>query len=518
MLILAFALSTALGYLAIGSVWPDRKPTFTASMIRISLSPSLGLGIFSVVFWLTLFWGDAHVVVVDVSLLVLLGLTYSARRSRLLRETTSSLSSRAKMNCPGVSGNSSQSRDLAFAHQSLSQNVGTVLNNASDTVAISAPKWLSRVLTASFAIAAMAAIYYAVLRVRVHPHGEGWDAFAIWNLHARFLFLGGAHWRDGFNSMIPWSHPDYPLLLPATIAHLWSYLGHDDPLVPAIVGLIFAFSTLALLVSSLAALRGRNAAMLGGLALSSTPFFVEQGTSQYADVPLSFFILASLVLLHVTESHSRHSPTLMALSGLAAGFAAWTKNEGLLFLFALIVAQVSAVVTAQKEASADESRRKWRLIAYFGLGTVPLLLLIAWFKHTIATPGDLFSSPSTMIQRILTPNRYWIILQWFGKELLRFGNWWIIPGTATMLAFCLLIFRRQKSEGRSVLQISVLAILLTLAGYFAIYVITPRDLYWHLRFSLNRLFLQVWPSAIFLFFCFIQPPSVATSQSELDIL
>jgi hypothetical protein len=41
---------------------------------------------------------------------------------------------------------------------------------------------------------------------------------------------------------------------------------------------------------------------------------------------------------------------------------------------------------------------------------------------------------------------------------------------------------------------------LTLAGYFFIYLITPRDIYWHLRFSLNRLFLQLWPSAIFLFF------------------
>ncbi|HYA98054.1 MAG TPA: hypothetical protein VEH49_08165, partial [Methylomirabilota bacterium] len=44
------------------------------------------------------------------------------------------------------------------------------------------------------------------------------------------------------------------------------------------------------------------------------------------------------------------------------------------------------------------------------------------------------------------------------------------------------------------------ALVLTLAGYFAVYLITPLDLNWHLRFSLGRLFLQVWPSALFLFF------------------
>src|SRR5215831_4143424 len=287
-------------------------------MIRLSLSPAYGLAIFSVVFWLTRLSGNAHVVAFDVLLLILLGFTYAVQRSRTANEAPAkyTLSSRAKMNCPVFSGNSSQSRDLASAPQSLDQGL---LN----TPEIKPPKWLARVSTASFAIALIAALHRATLRVVAHPHGEGWDAFAIWNLHARFLFLGGSHWRDGFNSMIPWSHPDYPLLLPAAIAHFWSYLGHDDPLVPAMVGLIFAFSTLALLVSSLASLRGRNAAMLGGLALSSTPFFVEQGTSQYADVPLSFFILASLVLLHVSESHSRQSPRLMALSGLAAGFAGW---------------------------------------------------------------------------------------------------------------------------------------------------------------------------------------------------
>ena len=55
-----------------------------------------------------------------------------------------------------------------------------------------------------------------------------------------------------------------------------------------------------------------------------------------------------------------------------------------------------------------------------------------------------------------------------------------------------------------------LTLVLTLAGYFAIYIITPRDLYWHLRFSLNRLFLQIWPSAIFLFFLFCRPLNISS--------
>jgi Dolichyl-phosphate-mannose-protein mannosyltransferase len=465
MLILAFALCAGLGYLAIACVWPDKTPGL---MVGVSLTPGFGLGIFSMVFWLMRLYGAPHLIIVDASLLVLLGLTYSVQRARAVQRF------------PNVSA------------------------KASDSLDIDAPRWLARILTASFVIATIAALYHAALRVIAHPHGEGWDAFAIWNLHARFLFLGAVHWRDGFNALIPWSHPDYPLLIPAAIAHLWSYVGHDDPPVPAIVGFIFTFSTLALLVSSLASLRGRNAAMLGGLALSSTPFFIEQGTSQYADVPLSFFILASLVLLNVTEGHNTESLRPVMLSGLAAGFAAWTKNEGLLFLSALIAAQAWAIFSSpRRQTSSHESAGNWRRLASFVLGAAPVLVLIAWFKHTIATPGDLFSTPYVMIQKILTPSRWWTILQWFAKEFLRFGNWWIIPATMAILAFCVLTLPTRKRGSSPVLHISALALCVTLAGYFAIYLITPRDLYWHLRFALSRLFLQLWPGSIFLFFLFV---------------
>jgi hypothetical protein len=57
---------------------------------------------------------------------------------------------------------------------------------------------------------------------------------------------------------------------------------------------------------------------------------------------------------------------------------------------------------------------------------------------------------------------------------------------------------------------------LTLAGYFAIYVITPNELYWHLRFSLNRLFLATWPSVLFLFFSSVSFRSPAKSLKMMQ--
>jgi hypothetical protein len=363
-------------------------------------------------------------------------------------------------------------------------------------------------LNVTFAIALCVAIYSAVLRSLVHPHGDGWDAFAIWNLHARFLFRAGAAWRDGFTSVIAWSHPDYPLLLPASIAHFWNYLGRESQAAPGTIGLVFTFSTVAVLVSSLAILRGHTNAMLGGLVLLATPFFIEQGASQYADVPLSFFFLAAIVLQCLGQSSSAADPhsaaRLYALAGVSAGLAAWTKNEGLLFAFALLISEF-LLLTRSRLSHRDYRRSPRpsagvRELAFFVIGLVPLLVLIFWFKHSIAPAGDLFPGFAQAARKMLEPCRYWIVFRWFAKTLLRFGNWWLVPGSLLLPVFYFLGVRREKIGGAWRPSRSAIALGLTLAGYFAIYLITPYDIFWHLRNSLNRLFLQLWPSAVFLSF------------------
>jgi len=77
-------------------------------------------------------------------------------------------------------------------------------------------------------VLAAAAIW---LHMRLMPHGET-DAIAIWNLRARSLLRGGREWAAVLSPAIGWSHPDYPLLLPLTVARLWSYAGSETTAVP----------------------------------------------------------------------------------------------------------------------------------------------------------------------------------------------------------------------------------------------------------------------------------------------
>jgi len=468
-------LCLASGFLLISLGWPRRSPNVPDHLFQLSLSVGYGLGIYSIVFFLLRLLGGTQLVLVDLGVFAFLLVTFYLFRNR-----------RTIVNVPPVA---ETMRDR--------------------------PAWLPRVLTASFAVALCAALYSAVMRTLAYPHGDGWDAFSIWNLHARFLFRGGPHWRDGFTPLLPWSHPDYPLLLPAAIAHFWSYLGNDAPAVPAIIGLLFTFGTVGLMFSALSILRGRNPALLGTTALLATPSFIELGTSQYADVPLSFFILAaiSLLCLHGDQRHngfSHGSPGMLVLAGVAASCAAWTKNEGLLFLCAIVLSYLFVLLHDKATTRSWISRA--RPLAPLLAATVPAVLLIAGFKHFIAPPGDLLSDPAATLQKLLDPARYWAILRWYIKGFFLFGRWLLLPGTLLLLGLYFAGGKAGSDKSNAAIRTSLLTLALTLAGYFAVYLITPYDIYWHLRFSLTRLFLQLWPAAIFLFFLLLRYSPKASLQ------
>jgi hypothetical protein len=67
------------------------------------------------------------------------------------------------------------------------------------------------------------------------PHGS-WDAWAIWNMRARFLYRGGVHWAQAFSEKYLWSHPDYPVLVPGNVARIWDYRGEKK--MPEAVGFL----------------------------------------------------------------------------------------------------------------------------------------------------------------------------------------------------------------------------------------------------------------------------------------
>ncbi|MSU50866.1 MAG: phospholipid carrier-dependent glycosyltransferase [Opitutus sp.] len=349
--------------------------------------------------------------------------------------------------------------------------------------AVLAMTWLHWALATVFAQGATVAGVVAYRAYLAEPYG-GWDGWAIWNLHARFLLRAGTAWPELLSApQLSWTHPDYPLLVPASVARAWAWAGAESSFAAALVSVGFALASVALLMAIVARQRGRTPALLGGLLLIGTPFFVTFSSNEHADIPLATFMLAAVALVLLAEGTTA-ARGLWALAGVAAGFAAWTKNEGLLF----------AVVFGALVGVWEWRRGSRRNVAFFLGGLAVGLLPVVGFKLFLAPANDLMSAPiGPRLAQLFGVARHRLILASLWRDLGAFGEWRMLPFPAMVLPFFAWRWRRALAgAGRTIPAL----LALMLAGYYGVYLLSPQDLTWHLDTSLVRLLLQLWPLAL----------------------
>ncbi|OGS24469.1 MAG: hypothetical protein A2297_07025 [Elusimicrobia bacterium RIFOXYB2_FULL_48_7] len=334
-------------------------------------------------------------------------------------------------------------------------------------------------------ITAFACVYIS------NPHG-GWDAWAIWNMRARFLFRNTGVITDIFSPALWWSHVDYPLLIPGLVARNWSYFGRETTLAPFLISFFFTFSCLGVLFLSLEILRGRKYAMASGLVLLLSPYYFYSGTTQYADVPLSFFILSSFAVMLFHDMPGYKDNRLLALSGLLASLAAWTKNEGLLFLLALGSARL--VLTCLRNGY----RKGLGEIILFSAGAFPVLAVIILFKNIVSMPNYFISSldPGVFISKAFDFSRHALILKFLASELFNVKHWNLFP--LLFIAGALSGKFNIRPENKPGVLAACLVFLFSGAGYYLVFLLSPFNLEWHLSSSIARLFAQFWPLVVFL--------------------
>jgi hypothetical protein len=347
---------------------------------------------------------------------------------------------------------------------------------------------------------------------RQYPHGQ-YDAFAIWNLRARFLYRGAQYWKE-FTHATADSHIDYPLLLPASVARSWEVIGRETQLIPSAIALLFTFATIALVTASVSHLRGERQGLLAGLVLLGTPFLILHGASQYADVPVGFFFAATGVLLFLhAESPSKNH--FLILAGVSAASSAWTKNEGILFLLMLFCLHpiITVLIKRRKQCGAE-------LLALLS-GAAPIGVVILIYKFYLAGRNDLVAAQgaTSTLAKLLDVSRYHVVLHWFLSSPFSFGRWSILTAMPVLLFFYFLLLGASvKKKELSAASIAVLLPHFMLVAYLIVYVLSPWDLQWHLGSSLDRLLLQLWPLVVFTYFVLIQTPEEALVTAHQNSL
>jgi len=340
--------------------------------------------------------------------------------------------------------------------------------------------------------------------------------------------------------------------------------GRDSLAAPAGIAVLFICATAGLLLWTLGEFRSRSQAALGGMVLLGTPFFAHLSFAQYADVPLAFFFLATMSLLFCYSRRPDHSKdegkdggkdspkgggrergtdggngnpkagskgdgkNLLVLAGLIAGLSAWVKNEGLVFFLAI---SITYFLFSWRIDGRGDAARRLRSFAFGGAGPIVLALL---FKLTFAGTNALVATQGRagLLRKLLMPNRYAQVLEGFGYHLYHLASW---PESVLLILaiYAVLIGvridrrprvpvvgidRRDRvpmvgidRRDRAALLACVSTLLIMLAVYFLVlvgspYDTPPFDVSWYILVTAPRLFMQLWPCFLLVFFLTVRTP------------
>ena len=333
-------------------------------------------------------------------------------------------------------------------------------------------------------VALTAAGVYFVAAAATIPHGT-WDAWAIWNARARFFFRGypGA-WMEAFSPALSWSHPDYPLLVPLSVARAWTYIGGEHVTVPILLGATFCTGIVTTAAISVRRTATGWRGVLTAVMILASPVFLAYGATQCADIPLAFYVLTTCVLVgRATEAGSR--PAWWAVAGVAAGLAAWTKNEGMFF------AAIVFVVCAAWSYRSNRWRGLARIAPLLG-GAAPILAALVIFKLFFAPPNDLMAAQSIghVLSNLGNVDRLQIVAAAVGKELW-FGGANLVGVLPILAMFVLATGITRPVPPGPMLGLGISAAVI--AADILVYILTPQDLVWHLSTSVQRVVLQIFP-------------------------
>jgi len=376
------------------------------------------------------------------------------------------------------------------------------------------PNRSSYLLLGVFGFIAVIAAASFILQSFMQPHGIQ-DAWNIWNMRARFMFRGGPGWTDLFTPALYWlNHPDYPFLVTAGAARAWHLLGQETTAIPAVQAALYAAGLTGVLLTGLGSRHSWGQGTLAGTLLASSAWFVLFGAWQIADVPLTFFYTSALFFLVLVLSDTAPThPGLLFLLALTGGLAAWTKNEGILFALLL-----GAIWFLARLAARSSPRVLLRELAGLLPGLFLPILALLILKLVLAPASDLFAgqSGSSIAARLADPARYTLTLEYLWHSVQTFSTFkgWSLTILPFLAVYALLHWPARGERALRGLAYAAACLFLLALGYFAIYLITPHDLVWHLRTSTNRLLFHLYPPGLLLLFWFLRQPEAALTNPQ----
>ena len=164
--------------------------------------------------------------------------------------------------------------------------------------------------------------------------------------------------------------------------------------------------------------------------------------------------------------------------------AAWTKNEGVVFL--LLMFLIAVIVAAR--------RRDGRQLLWSIAGATPILIALVGFKLALAPSSGLVEGQSltVILTRLLDPERHMTVLGLMAQHAMR----WSAPIAIAIFPIVGLVAAWMAVRVGGAVRVMASVLGLLLVSYYVVYVTTPFDITWHVTTSVDRLLVQLWPALV----------------------
>lgn len=309
---------------------------------------------------------------------------------------------------------------------------------------------------------------------------SAWDARSIWFFHAKMIYNAGstglaAGWLD---PALAWSHLDYPKLVPVLAGQITFVFGLWNEYLPKLAlffvlvpGIIWLFS-----------FAKRSFGFL--VLIAWVPFsFYPWVWNGYMDGLLALFFTISLLLLGRYLSSSKPIDLVSCIT--CAIMLLYLKNEGALAAISLFLAIVAAILLSRKQVDLKVIHKSyWRYTLGMGILLIPLFLW-TYFKQRWNITNDLQIGTIDSVSRIIHRLENGSLRQILKSEYRQ-----ILYQSMILVLFLLASIAWKIKPAKEGIP-ALVAAGIYLLGMTIIYLLTPQDLAWHLRTSIDRTMLTV---------------------------
>lgn len=292
-------------------------------------------------------------------------------------------------------------------------------------------------------------IFWRALNIPVY----GYDAIKVVAFKAKTFYFDRLVTFKGLARF-----QQYPPLV--FLSHVWVALniGYWNDQFIKIVSPVFYISFMSIQFYFVRILTNTRWALISIVLLLCSPFVNFHATLAYMDLPLMVYVCTTVFLLILW--HLFPGKMSILLPGLFAAGACFSKREGTAFFVVFLV----MLLVLQKIGNQKTKKEKGAELFKFILPSVITLGLFHWYLIRYGVP----SFPQSISAHVNLFERAQFVLTNFFHEMFLSGNWNI-----TWAFLLISLWNYRHSTHKNAVRLLLLALLLSLTMYLAVFCLTP---------------------------------------------